>query len=418
MTSKTIRLISILMLVTIIVLFVTQMYWFKKSFSLEEKQFDNKVNIALRSVAHTLLTLTNNTKATIPPITKTASNEFLVKTNTHFSITTLDSLLKKEFLQREITVSYDYSLVEPESQQTILGSTVPNIFESYEIICQDRDMDSVPFDFKVRINNKTTYLVNSMEIWLYSSATLLMIFAVFIFIILSIIKEKKLSLLKKDFVNNMTHELKTPITNISVASDAIRKRDDMDYEKMKKYAEIIYKENLRLHTLVDKVLQISTIEKRGESLIFKEINIHTIIKDIIESFQPIIQQKKGYLHYNLDASSFLLKADETHLTNVIYNLIDNAIKYSKVHPEITLTTKNHKNGILIEVKDNGIGMNKETQQRIFEKFFRAETGNVHNTKGYGLGLSYVKIIIEKHLGNITFNSTQDIGSSFKIYLPS
>lgn len=230
-------------------------------------------------------------------------------------------------------------------------------------------------------------------------------------------KEKKLAMLKKDFVNNMTHELKTPITNISVASDAIRNRNNMDNQKLKKYADIIYNENNRLHNLVDTVLQISTIEKKEESLSFQTIDLHTIINNVIISFQPLIQEKEGSITSSLTASNYKINADETHLTNVIYNLVENGIKYSKNYPEIMLTTKNQKDGILIEINDKGIGMSKETQQRIFEKFFRAESGNIHNTKGYGLGLSYVKIIIEKHFGNITFKSTRNVGSCFRIFLP-
>ncbi|SED43194.1 two-component system, OmpR family, phosphate regulon sensor histidine kinase PhoR [Tenacibaculum sp. MAR_2010_89] len=417
MSSKTIRTILSLMLLTIFGLFITQVYWFKKSFSLEGRQFDEKINIALRNVANTLLILDNNNLSKIPPISKTASNEYYIKTNSYYNLATLDSCIRKEFLLRNINVNFDYSIVKAKNQELVLGNTITNLFDDPSIACIGRMDDKENLDFKIRINNKTSHLLNSMGIWLYSSISLLILLAVFTFIILSIIKEKKLAMLKKDFVNNMTHELKTPITNISVASDAIRNRNDMDNQKLKKYADIIYNENTRLHNLVDTVLQISTIEKKEESLSFKIIDLHTIINNVITSFQPLIQEKEGSLKSKLNANQYLINADETHLTNVIYNLIENAIKYSKNYPEIILTTKNEKDGIFIEIKDKGIGMSKETQQRIFEKFFRAESGNIHNTKGYGLGLNYVKIIIEKHLGNITFKSTRNVGSCFKIYLP-
>ncbi|WP_431167344.1 sensor histidine kinase [Tenacibaculum halocynthiae] len=417
MSSKTIRTILFLMLLTIFGLFITQVYWFKKSFSLEGRQFDEKINIALRNVANTLLILDNNNLSKIPPISKTASNEYYIKTNSYYNLATLDSCIRKEFLLRNINVNFDYSIIKAQNQELLLGNTITNLFDDPSIACIGRMDDKENLDFKIRINNKISHLLNSMGIWLYSSISLLILLAVFTFIILSIIKEKKLAMLKKDFVNNMTHELKTPITNISVASDAIRNRNDMDNQKLKKYADIIYNENTRLHNLVDTVLQISTIEKKEESLSFKIIDLHTIINNVITSFQPLIQEKEGSLKSKLNANQYLINADETHLTNVIYNLIENAIKYSKNYPEITLTTKNEKDGIFIEIKDKGIGMSKETQQRIFEKFYRAESGNIHNTKGYGLGLNYVKIIIEKHLGNITFKSTRNVGSCFRIYLP-
>jgi len=233
----------------------------------------------------------------------------------------------------------------------------------------------------------------------------------------SIIKGRELALLKRDFVNNMTHELKTPIANISVASDAIRNRNiQMDDLKLKKYADIIYNENVRLHNLVDRVLQISSIEKKEESLNFEEIDLHAIINSVSLSFEPVIQQRNGQINLLLKADHFTFQADKIHLSNVIYNLIENAIKYSDEPPDITIKTTNSKGRINIGISDKGIGMSKESQHRIFEKFFRAETGNLHNTKGYGLGLSYVKLIVEKHKGTITFNSTENVGSTFNISL--
>ncbi|WP_272151213.1 sensor histidine kinase [Tenacibaculum aiptasiae] len=418
MANKTIRTILLLMLITILGLFVTQVYWFKKSFSLEEKQFDDKINIALRNVAHQLLILEKDSISTIPPVTKIASNEFLVKTNTHFNINILDKTLRKEFYSRDLNIDFDYNIIKSKNNEIILGNTIFDVTENTEISCEKRTSTVDLLDFKIIINNKTVYLLNSMGIWMYSSVSLLVILAVFIFIIISILKEKKLAHLRNDFVNNMTHELKTPITNISVASDAIRNRSNkMDTNKLGKYADIIYNENNRLLNLVDSVLQISTIEKQEESFSFQEIDVHAIINKVLLSFEPIIEKKEGSIKAFLEAKKYTIRADETHFTNVVYNLIENAIKYAKVHPEITIKTMNLNNGINVEIIDKGIGMSKETQERIFEKFFRAESGNIHNTKGFGLGLSYVKTIIEKHLGKITFTSKENLGTTFTIFLP-
>jgi len=418
MSPKTIRTILILMLLTIGGLFITQVYWFKKSFTLEERQFDEKLNIALRNIAHQLLVLDNDTSSRIPPISKLASNEYYVKTNCHYNLAVLDSCIKSEFRSRKITVNYDYLILKTESDEVLLGNSIWDLSEPAEIACKGRLDNKELLDFKIRINNKTTYLINSMGIWMYSSTSLLVLLAVFTFIIVSIVKGKRLADLKKDFVNNMTHELKTPIANISVASEAIRNKNiQMDEHKLKKYADIIYNENVRLHNLVDRVLQISAIEKQNESLSFEEVDIHKIIITVLISFEPLLQQRNGTLHSNLNASKSTLQADKTHLSNVIYNLIENAIKYSNNSPEITISTSNNKNGINIEISDKGIGIAKENQQRIFEQFFRAETGNVHNTKGHGIGLSYVKLIVEKHNGLLTFKSKKNKGTTFNIFLP-
>lgn len=423
MSPKTIRFILILMLITISGLFITQVYWFKKSFTLHEGQFDEKINIALRNVTHQLLILDKDSSSRIPPISKISSNEFYVTTNCYFKLSDLDRIIKQEFHKRNININYDYTILKSDNFDILLGNTVSKTYKGNqstitEIACKTRIDKKENLDFKIRVNNKTTHLINSMGIWMYSSLSLLFILAVFTFIMISIIKGKRLSELKKDFVNNMTHELKTPITNISVASDAIRNKSvQMDKDKLKKYADIIYNENVRLHNLVDKVLQVSAIEKNDESLTFEEIDIHKIIKNVLINFEPLLQQKNGHINSNLNANNFIIYADKTHLSNVIYNLVENAIKYSDTNPEIIIKTNNIFNGINITISDKGIGIKKEDQQHIFDKFFRAETGNLHNTKGYGIGLSYVKLIVEKHHGKLSFKSKLKKGSTFNIYLP-
>ena len=406
------------MLLTISMLFVTQAYWFKKSFSLHENQLDEKINIALRSVANNLLLLDNDTTSRIPPVLKTSSNEFYVRMDNYFSLESLDSCIRAEFKSREIELKFDYMIINSEQNELLLGNTLSPFSDTNIVACKKRTDDKFNLDFKIKVHNKKTYLLNSMGIWVFSSVSLLAILAVFTFIIMKIIKGKKLDLLKKDFVNNMTHELKTPIANISVASDAIKNKNiKMDEEKLIKYANIISKENIRLHNLVDRVLQISSIEKSDETINYKEVNLHSIIKNISLNFEPLLQKRNGSITYNLEAAKFNIQADELHISNVIYNLIDNAIKYSDKNPEIIIKTNNNKKGVVIEVIDKGVGIKKENQERVFEKFYRAETGDLHNTKGHGLGLSYVKLIVEKHKGLITFDSKVNVGSCFKIFLP-
>jgi len=413
------------MLITISGLFITQIYWYKKSFTLHERQFEETINIALRNVAHQLLISDKDSSSRIPPITKISSNEFYVNTNCYFKLKDLDNIIKQEFLKRDIKINFNYTILKSDDFDILLGNTVSNTdtftsnqSDTIEIACKTRTDNKENVDFKIRLNNKTIHLINSMGIWMYSSLSLLFILAVFTFIMISIIKGKRLSDLKKDFVNNMTHELKTPITNISVASDAIRnKSTQMNKDKLKKYADIIYNENVRLHNLVDKVLQVSAIEKNDESLTFEEVDLHKIIEKVLVSFEPLLQQKKGHINSSLKADNFILHADKTHLSNVIYNLVENAIKYSDKSPEININTTNIKNGINISIIDKGIGIKKEDQQHIFDKFFRAETGNLHNTKGYGIGLNYVKLIVEKHHGKLTFKSKLKKGTTFNIFLP-
>jgi two-component system phosphate regulon sensor histidine kinase PhoR len=257
-----------------------------------------------------------------------------------------------------------------------------------------------------------------MGIWMYSSISLLVILGIFTFIIIAIIKGKKLTMLKKDFVNNMTHELKTPIANISVASQAIRDdKINLNKEKLQKYADIIYKENDRLHLLVERVLQISSMEKKEESLQLAPCELHTIINEVITSFDATLNEVDGIVSIHLKASNSTINADLLHISNVLFNLIDNAIKYSENSPKILVKTENLPNGILLFIEDNGVGISDAHKDKIYDKFYRAQTGNVHNTKGHGLGLSYVKLIIEKHNGSISFSKNSQNGTTFRLFLP-
>lgn len=399
-------------------LFITQAYWFKKAFDLEERQFDERVNIALRNVADGLLILDHDTTSRISPILKRSSNEFYVKTSCYYSLSTLDSCLRAEFAMRNIKIDFDYQILDAENNMLLLGNTLLEISDPNDIACKSRIDKKQNLNFNLRVNHKTTYLLSSMGIWMFSSISLLLILAIFTFIMISILRGRKLENLKKDFVNNMTHELKTPIANISVASDAILKRNiEMDEQKLKKYAGIIHKENNRLHQLVDKALQLNSIEKKEESLHFEQVNLHEIIQAVTFSFEPLIQKRNGNIQSKLTAKKSHLSGDKIHLSNVMYNLIDNAIKYSKTNPDIIIKTYNDNEKFYLEITDKGIGISNENQPRVFEKFYRVETGNIHNTRGYGLGLSYVKLIIEKHLGAITFVSKENKGSTFSIYLP-
>lgn len=405
----------------IVALLVTQIFWFQKAFTLHENQYEEKLNIALRKVANDLLILDNDTTKRIPPIAKIATNEYLVKTECYFTLAVLDHHIRKEFRLRKIEVDFDYIIINAKSKTVELGNSVQDLSDTNNIACQERiypEISNEIYNFKIRINNQTTYLVNTMGIWIYSSLTLLLMLAVFIFITIAMLRSRKLAILKKDFVNNMTHELKTPIANIALASDAIRNPAiQMDEKKLQKYADIVHAENNRLHLLVDKVLQISSIEKQSDSLTMEPVDLHQIILQVAQSFEPLLKNKGGILDLHLGAKDHIMGGDKMHLTNVINNLVDNAIKYSKDEIEIDIASTSRAGKLILTVRDQGIGIEQEKRIKIFEQFYRGESGNIQNTKGHGLGLSYAKLIIEKHNGSISVMSKKNEGTIFTITLP-
>ena len=257
-------------------------------------------------------------------------------------------------------------------------------------------------------------------IWFILGAILftIIITTAFFITIRTLLKQKKLSEIKSDFINNMTHEFKTPLATISLAVDAL-KNDKVsgNKEKTDYFTGIIKEENKRMNKQVETILQAALLDKKEVQLNMKRLLAHDIIVNVLNNINLQVEEKGGKIDVELEAENDLIMADEVHFTNVINNLLDNAVKYSKDNLHIKLSTKNIGNQLKIKIEDNGIGMNKETLHRIFEKFYRAHTGNVHNVKGFGLGLSYVKTMIDAHNGSIKAESVLGKGSSFTISLP-
>jgi len=236
----------------------------------------------------------------------------------------------------------------------------------------------------------------------------------------TMLRQKKLGEIKNDFINNMTHEFKTPIATISLAVDAMRNEKVIqDRDKLGYFSEIIKEENKRMNRQVETILKASQLEKQEVDLNLKPVHVHEVIKDVVDNFSLQLEDKQGKVELALNAKNDLVEADEVHFSNLVNNLVDNAVKYAKenIPPVIKLSTNSNGKNFVMRIEDNGIGMNRETVKRIFERFYRAHTGNVHNVKGFGLGLSYVKTMVEAHDGDIKAESVLGKGSTFTVDLP-
>ncbi len=263
------------------------------------------------------------------------------------------------------------------------------------------------------------YLVRSLG-WIgYLSLALAIFFmVVFLGTLYIILRQKRITDIKTDFVNNMTHELKTPISTISLASQMLKDKSILNSDKnIDHIARVIDDETNRLSHQVEKVLQMAVFERGRVKLKKKDTDIHKLLTHVIQNFSIRIQNKNGKIVYDFMAEHPVIPVDEMHITNVFSNLVDNAIKYSREAPLIYIKTENNQKGILIHVRDNGIGLSKEDQKKIFDQFYRVPTGNIHDAKGFGLGLSYVKKIIEDHNGTIAVESQMNKGTTFSVFLP-
>lgn len=266
---------------------------------------------------------------------------------------------------------------------------------------------------------RTNYLLGSMA-WILGGSLLfsLFILATFALSLYFIISQKKISEMKSDFINNMTHEFKTPIATISLAADTIvNSKVIKDESSIRHFIGMIKKENSRMNKKVETILQIASLDKKEIEFRFENISLHTIIEHAIETIEIQIHQRDGKIILHLDAEQPVISGDSEHLTNLVSNLLDNAIKYTSEIPEITVETRNCEDGVLFFVQDNGIGMTKAVQSKIFERFYRQSSGNVHDVKGFGLGLNYARSIIEAHKGRISVLSEPGKGSRFEIFLP-
>lgn len=276
-----------------------------------------------------------------------------------------------------------------------------------------------PAFLQVIFPTKHDYIANSLILFLPSIVLIVLILLVYIVTIIIILRQKNLNTMKSDFINNMTHELKTPISTISLAAQMLQEQSvAQSPEMLKQMSTVIRDETKRLSIHVEKVLQMALFEKDNSTLKLTEIKINSLIKDVISSFSLKVTNKGGKIVTKLDAVDDVALVDELHFTNILFNLMDNALKYCGDKSLIlTIETYNTKDNLVISIEDNGVGISKEDQKRIFEKFYRVSTGNLHNVKGFGLGLAYVKKIITEHKGNIKVESELNIGTKFIITIP-
>jgi two-component system, OmpR family, phosphate regulon sensor histidine kinase PhoR len=335
----------------------------------------------------------------------------------------LDSLIAAELENKGIRTDFEYGIYSPVENELVDEKTgkyhdeLMNKSVAFNLF--PSDLFRAPEYLLIYFPNKEKYLFTQTGMMLSVAAVLIgLIILSFIYTIRTIIRQRRLSEMKNDFINNMTHEFKTPISTISLACQALTD-DDISKSEMlyKNYLHVIGDENQRLGVMAEKILQTAVLEKGQLKLKKEPIDIHSIINDVIKNIGLQFEAKGGHITAELLASNSIINADRVHVTNVIYNLIDNANKYTPEKPAITIATENNELGIYISVEDNGIGISHANLKKIFDKLYRVPSGNVHNVKGFGLGLSYVKAIVEKHDGIVNVESELKKGSKFTIYLP-
>jgi two-component system, OmpR family, phosphate regulon sensor histidine kinase PhoR len=408
MNNRHLRRVILLGTVVLTGLLILQVYWFKKAFDVQEKQFDHSVQVALRKVADSV---SRNSE-----VKKLSSNFFFVATQSELNDKNLDSLLKQELSIRNLDVDYELGVYNADDDTLVYGNyvygTTPAILRNgLSGSSEDRNEKN----FAVYFLKKESYIAAQLDVWIFSVCVLLLMMGFFAYAIYSLLKERKFASLKSDFINNMTHEFKTPVTNIKIAGEILSTKIS-GQDGMKVYVDILLKENEKLREKIDQVLVGSSAEHMKRPVL-DVVDVHQLITDCADAFQFKVRERKGTIQLQFHAGNTCVLGDRELLSQAIINVIDNAEKYSPKHPLIKVVTKDEEKGIAIDIIDEGIGIPSNMKSKVFEKFFRVRSGDVHTVKGFGLGLSFVKSVIRSHRGKISLFSELNRGTQVRIILP-
>lgn len=419
--TSTIRFIVVLATLSIVGISITQVYWVKRAFDLKEDEFKRNVNTALLNVAQQIYSFADHGPApTHNPVKQLSTNYFVVMVNSQIDASLLEFMLRTEFDKRKIQADFEYGIYDCANEKMMYGNYVQvNDGKSKTEISKNLPKwNTQGYYFGVQFPNREAQIINQMGIWSFSSVVLLVVIVFFAYTLFVILKQKRLSEIQKDFINNMTHEFKTPIATIALSTEVLKSPEILRQpERLLSYTTIIENENKRLKQHVERVLQMAKLDKESVELKKEAVNLHEVVQEVTNGMATSIQEKKIEVDLDLQAAEPVIQADKLHATNVVYNLLDNAIKYSAENPKIWISVKQTEKHVVLEVKDNGIGVKEDDQKKIFDKFFRVPTGNVHNVKGFGLGLNYVRQIVDAHRGKITVKSHLGEGCTFRIYFP-
>lgn len=420
MSNRNIRIIILLGIIAIASVLVLQIYLLRKAWRLEEEKLNHRLHSALKSTAERVITFNNSSLSPQEKVKQLAPGYFVVNTNSEVDKSVLEYFLKLSFDEFNIKLNFEYSIYNCYYDTMEYGNQV--IYNPDEFDFQDppeflKSKEFVYY-FGIYFPGIQSYLWRELSVVIIFSVAVILITIFFGYSIIIILRQRRLSELQREFINTMTHEFKTPISTINIAADVLSNQEIIKTpERLVTYTNLIKQENIRLNSQVERVLQLARLEKKNFGLKKEPVELNEVTKSVCESFEMNAQKQNFEIRYHLNATNDKIPADRLHLTNMLFNLIDNAIKYRKEELIITVSTFNQPKSVILQIEDTGIGISKEYIQKVFNLFYRVPTGNLHNVKGFGLGLYYVKTICRKHRWNIHLESEPGVGSKFIITIP-
>lgn len=425
MTNTVIRRVIVLGALACLSLLTIQTYWVLRTWDIQEREFNRKVNQAMLDAANKLASLNLFDLPTNRLVDQVSSNYWVVNVNNVFEASELELCLDRAFEAQGLKEDYLYGIFDCSSDQMVQGKFVKysagaaGRIPVSEPLPKHYDSDFIYY-FGVQFPGKSSNILSNMWIVIAFSVLMLVTLAFFSYSMFVILRQKQLSELQRDFINNMTHEFKTPISTINISTDVFLQNEKVREDpRLNRYAGIIKEQVLRLNTQVEKVLQLAKIERDNIELNIEKLDLVELISSISPSIELKVNDKKGTLQLNLTASNTVVNADRIHLTNILHNLVDNAVKYTRDHPVIQISLHDGPGKkLILAIQDNGIGIAREHQRRVFDKFYRVPTGNLHNVKGFGLGLFYVKTVCKQHKWHLEMDSKPGEGTIIRIIMPS
>jgi len=419
MRHKQIRFVVLLGAISIIGIITVQAYFLQKAWNIREKQLTQTLVIGLKNVAEKMSRLTETALPYGNPVRQLTSNYFVVDMNSMIDANILEFYLKNEFEKLNVKTDYEYAIYDCHTDKMVYGDFISASGESKppKLTANLPKYNEYLYYFGIHFPSIRSTIAGDMAIWFFFTAILLLSVIFFVYAIFIILQQKRFSEMQKDFINNMTHEFKTPISTINISADILVQPDIVkDPKRLSRYGWIIKQENQRLNLLVEKLLQIARLEKSGIQLKREMIDLNVLIRTVADNFKAS-DHSTGYIRTSLDSSVDKVNGDILHLTNILHNLIDNAMKYAGENPVISISTAKEKERVSLTFSDNGPGIEARYRNRVFEKFFRVPSGNIHNVKGFGLGLYYVRVICRAHRWSIRLTGEPGIGATFIIDIP-
>ncbi|NOR75962.1 MAG: hypothetical protein GQ525_12490 [Draconibacterium sp.] len=421
MKGKTFKFIIFLASISIAGVFLIQFVFLRSSYNYSEKQFRESSSVALKEVAWQILLADGNTANfdSITPVEIVSGNYYLVNVNAVIDNDLLKTHLIEQLKNHEIYTDFEFAIFDSESELMDEGTLISVDLEEKVSQFTFPINGNYTNYFGVHFPDRSAYFNSQLSVFYFLTALLIIIVLFFGYTLSAIIRQRQLSEIQKNFINNLTHELKTPISSIALSANVINNKDILKSPKrLFEYTRIIQEQNRRLSKNVEKVLNLASLEKNKLHLNLKEINLNTTIAEIIEQFQQTDFGQKANIENNLHKNDVMIFADGFYFSHLVLNILENAVKYCELTPLIKIKLNVIKGKLELKFYDNGIGISKDQRKKIFKKFYRVPTGNVHNVKGFGLGLDYVKKIVDAHNWKIRVDENSKNGSIFTLSIPN